>query len=327
MFPLTLPNKCSLSNPNNTNPDSKTLKCTRNKESGITGLIHNTGFNNIIQILSSGYIKTGKELQEEKVNYNGINMSGWDYGDQANGVYMTYLTHNTVGMKWKDSKCRAIPALRYNQLLNVSLVFSTVLLERNDYIINLDDQNGYILKNTYTPFNLDSMNISQGETLNEIVFPTKVSLDYLQAIWIVGETEQGYNVKRDELRSLLTQAGNDIYDKFNPLIIPYSTIVPDKVYDKGCNDQSEIKYLRESSLKPNYCNAIHPRYDGVDDDYNRMSNKLEIYQKIARNCGYNEKEISNKSVMELRGMINEVEIKRYKDPSIITPTIYYPPFK
>lgn len=60
MFPLNLKNKCSLFD------DSKISKCTRNRQSGITCLLHNISFDNIIQLLASGYIKTGKELQEEK---------------------------------------------------------------------------------------------------------------------------------------------------------------------------------------------------------------------------------------------------------------------
>lgn len=306
----------------------KNSLCVRNKQSDISCLTHQTDFKNIIQIMRSGYIKTGKELQEAEMKYFGYKTDNrWESTDQVNGVYMSVLTSNLMGEKWIDATARSISNLIYGE--EVAFIFSTILLERDDYFLNLSDQSGYILSNTYSPFTLDKKKISEAAIMlvdftKEIVFPSKVSLDWVEEIWIVGSSIHEYNRKLKAFQSLMMQAGKDIYDKFNPLIIPYSSTIPNKVYDKWCDNADKIKYLKENSLKPNYCNA-YKTGKGRDEGYRVAS--LEIYQKIARNCGYTQEEINNKSGIELRNMISEVEIKRYKDPSIITPTIYYPPFK
>lgn len=303
-------------------------KCIRNNKTGIAALTHMSNIKNLGAILNSGYLKSTKTLQEEKIDYKGYTSGEWELGGQVNGVYMSIVHENLFGKKWKDTNINNRDYYVDNESYEIVFVFSTVLLEREDYYLNLADQNGYLTKHSFSPDNINKTKVLNydGELGQpEIIFPDKVSLQWVQEIWIPTISKNVYDqIYNKVINIITTQCSKEIQDKFIPIIRPFQKTVPVQRYNKFCTSKN-INIMKMS--RPNYCNALYDNEykDGKYPDYIEK-NSIDIYRKIARNCGISQDIVNKSSIDKLRKLIFVEEIKRYKNPKLITPTIYSPPF-
>lgn len=242
--------------------------CTRSVNTNIIGLLHNTDFKNITSILESGYLYTDFERHTLKIKSSGFSYfeedAPIDYTGQYPGVYFAPLTVNMLPMD-------DVPDLEINYSFGpIYLVFSVALLEREDYHINERDSNGVLYYGSYDASYLDNNELFLDfEDFPEVVFHNKVSLEYLQQLWV--ETEENASRLRQE-----------VPDMYKDLIKVFRT-VPDRTYFENC--ETELKW----DYNPNYCHL--PGYwiftnEDEPEDYRLMD--LEDYNKIALNCGVNE---------------------------------------
>lgn len=144
----------------------------------IVGLIHQTSYNNFVNILENKELYTNVKLWYKNIK----NIEGFTVGDftpsivrdQFPGVYMGLITENDLDKKIK-------------YFSPISLLFCKTLLKRDDFIYNKYDSNGFSNKD-FTITSLEELNnyIEEGnfDNTNEIVFINPVSLKYLKEIWV-----------------------------------------------------------------------------------------------------------------------------------------------
>ena len=161
--------------------------------SQFTALTHFTSFRNFVKLMDSKALYTAVEREKFGIMYDGIASETFKFSEQlANGdwgefpgVYMSAKTVHDIGNSLED----------YYDMADLILVFSTALLNRPDYHLNIVDNNGYISHRSFIRETLNQYpNQSEFVNLftdkhgfypgNEIVFHNYVPLDFLQEIWV-----------------------------------------------------------------------------------------------------------------------------------------------
>ena len=282
--------------------------CQRSKKGHILALKHVTQYPALVSILKTGLL-TKKDIDDRRITVTtGMTTSDFgDYSDQFDGVYFTPLFDDLIGT----------PIDVFDEYW-VILVFSPILLERSDYHLNLADQNGYLLDNSFGPNHLSEMYQARmdgsfayfdNSDMNEVIFHNSIPSNFIEEIYIGAENQDQY----DERLSIVTKLLEDskIESSKIPPIHSFTLNWPKVTYSKFC-DKSEI--LEElSQYKPTFC-AAGP------DNIKRYKLSNDLLNKIGANCGITDIKITPKSIETIR-------IKRVLDKSLITPTIYEPPFK
>lgn len=216
--------------------NNKINYCATGAKSNIVALVHATNFQNLGSILRSGYLKSPKDLQESKqqvIGFTHATAAPWEENDSANGVYMSYLSTKDMGRKINNTDDFLLPDL-------VRLVFSTILLERSDWHLNLQDQNGFVNQYSFGPKTVSEWlptrekMLAQGKTFafNEIIFQEPVSLDYLESVWILAPDAKTWQQQSFKLLKLLMSLTTDPAN-----------------LDKCESDNSELKFLNSDVVK------------------------------------------------------------------------------
>lgn len=300
-------------------------KCVA-QQVGIMGLFHTTDSSNLLSIFQSGSLYPTYDLRKMRISYQGYTENDdkeddeWG-GGQFNGVYLGYWTKLQSNLLWNDPKSPFRSIIGSSE---IALVMNTRLLERDDYHLNLRDQNGYLNEYSYTRQTLPSANIlNDSAVINEVVFhcPIKLS-DALLEIWILTDTQQNYQIAVNKLLERFKEHP-DLWLQVKSKLAPFSARIPSRDYSDGCDDAKWIDRTKKESCIPNFCSA----YNGPATDNPQVIASLPTYQQIAVNCGIAPSvltKINNSDA--IRAAIFEQEQKRVKLPSFITPPIYLPPF-
>lgn len=158
---------------------------------GFNRLIHFTTLQNLKTIQLQNALLTRLEKQQLKVVYTGV-ANTTSASDDATaiigeypGIYFTALNKYDNG--------NVLDAYDYAEDV-VYLVFSTSLLLRNDWHLNVNDQNGYINHLTYCRDTIEDYPHDASRWFtdvtglkfigNELIFHNKVSTQCLLAIWV-----------------------------------------------------------------------------------------------------------------------------------------------
>lgn len=160
-------------------------------------LTHQTSVSNLSNIYKQGYLLPPRYYQSDEQLQARIDSVDPRDG-QIEGIYMSLVfDHDAAANKrihWFESKGKK----------QCILVFSVALLDRNDYYFSLRDQFGTMTTHSYTKQYLDKVPkirfnpeletslgiVGENETLvlhaglNEIMFFEKVSLAFLEEIWL-----------------------------------------------------------------------------------------------------------------------------------------------
>ena len=271
--------------------DTPNNYCKRAGIANIAGLVHSTTLKNLENMIKSGYIYTNKEFFETK----GKNLTGglsemdddidWFDYEQYLGVYMGIIPSNKIGGK----------KVEIDSFSNVIMVFSKILLEKENYHLNETNQNGWINKNTYAPseLNMDLYYDFDSGLINEIVFHDKISLKFLESIYVKTDKDKekmrlvldsyGYNdvkiyvvsnIEHDyEPPYTIKNSFGEVIELGDNYIFDIKNIIHE---DKYCDGLKDISLGKE---KPNYCYPSPPDY--IDDEEKDM----DYYKKMAVNCG------------------------------------------
>jgi hypothetical protein len=99
----------------------------------------------------------------------------------------------------------------------ITFVFSTVLFERPDWHLNLQDQNGYANQYSFGPTTLALRESVHQKYLkaglnflyNEVIFQHPVSLDFIQSVWIVAPNQKTWFQQLYQVLKMLTDMAVD----------------------------------------------------------------------------------------------------------------------
>ena len=278
--------------------------CIRAKEAGIGGLLHETSEANAIRIFQSWKLITGRELDE---------LEDQPYNLFGKPLKKSLDSNQFVGVYMEPFRVNEPTRMSFYTPTDVALIFSVALLDRDDYHMNLEDQNGYLTHISYAPENLKEV-LTQNWNNPEIVFHNPVSLDYLQGIFV--QPDQ-YVLFKNRLQEVLSP---NRFSEILPLLRVYDRRrigVPPQPWCLHC------ERVNQWSHRPRFC-SIYPK-----DDIKTIMPDIHAARKIAENCGILlPDEVAKLDYKQLQSRIFEREKELIKTPNkIIYPAPHLPPFK
>lgn len=255
-----------------------------NKNKSFLYLTHQTSFSKLQDIISKGYllppryVQSKEELKKRTLSY------GFRSG-YIEGVFMSLIYKRNIGaqIKWHEDETHPAQCI---------LVFSLALLERDDYYFSLSDQSGAMTRYSYTRTNLSRVPpvnfnpelrfyISKDHIgSNEIMFFEKVSLDFLEEIWLSPKTSLSNSTVPNIPKGVKLRLHMEKY--------PIDTT--QKI--KWCNNTNVLR--EQKKYKAPFCRGGYlfisplspvPTKDSGGDVH--QINPLSTVKKIALNCGVN----------------------------------------
>ena len=282
----------------------------------VHALLHTTNIKNVKSILKNGFILSAVDAdkQEIKLQYGFTTGGEWKSGDQYPGVYFAPFIKNDVGNKIKYTEYEG---LNYKGELivikEVQFVFCTDLLKRGDFHYNEYDSNGFISSISHNYNSMIEYFQQKGHVIpDEIVFHNRVPLKpFLKEIWV-----ERNEIKEELLKSLLPEYHN---------LVKVQSYYPDIIFK--CNEHID-------KLHPNYCYYLD-KYERPYYKKRGYSDNVDVYKKIAYNCGLKKDEISKLDLSTKKGIKKLVEALKplvnerfLLENNKLTPLDYYePPFK
>jgi hypothetical protein len=252
--------------------------CTRNKK--IYGLVHELSEQNSIKVLKSR-LMSPVTLEKKGIKATGGQSSSdsWKNGGQYPGVYTFGILANQVGT----------PLLGKGSHFSdfddspIALVFSSALLERKAWHMNVTDLNGYITDKTYFPEDISNFPFDDYKSSphgNEIVFHDDIDLEFLEEIWVKKyiKNPKLNDQYAEKFKELLKKNG---LEKFVALVktdAANTGIYPNRKFEKFCDDRQVIQKLRNGP-NPNYCSVYY------DINERRIIPNMKTLKMIAMNCG------------------------------------------
>ena len=256
-----------------------------NKNKSFLYLTHQTSFLKLQDIISKGYVlppryvQSKEELKKRTLSY------GFRSG-YIEGVFMSLIYKRNIGSKIKWHEDETHPA-------QCILVFSLALLERDDYYFSLSDQSGAMTRYSYTRTNLSKVppvnfNPEPGFYIskdhigsNEIMFFEKVSLDFLEEIWLSPKT------------SLLSRSTVPNIPKGVKLRLHMEKYPIDAIQKvKLCGNMNVLR--EQKKYKAPFCRggylfvpSLSPVAEKDSGGDLHQTNPLSAIKKIALNCGIN----------------------------------------
>lgn len=288
---------------------------------GVLALSHNTSREGLFFFLKDKALLTP---------YNVAKKLGDKYRRrQFNGVYMSMIREDGV-----------VPAVM-SEIINV--IFSVSLLQRRDYHINQTDQWGWMTETSYTA---DNVNIKKLREDHEIVFHNNVPTIYIEKILFTGnhKNKDTIHKSKHDFELFKGQFKDKGLERYLPLV---EYVVPKKVPDKYIPSlMREVLYLPKIRLYNKFCNTkkyletkFKPRFCTVysDDAANDLTMEAvasgKVLQKIAMNCGINNKltqnpvgEDGSEGYEKLKKLVFAKELEFIKNPGLIPEPKFLPPF-
>lgn len=249
-----------------------------NNKNLITGLLHQTSFDNAIKILASSSILSQLEMFKRKIKFSGGASFFKNQEDEKTlleqypGAYASVMLENMIGDE-----------IKYWDFDNVIFVLCSSVLSRGDWHFNKYDSMGMISEK-YTVFDRQaiedkSIYNSKDYGVNEIVFDHSIPTIFVKEIW----TKNNKTKIRleNELDKLAIKHSN----------IKVVNIVPNKTY--LCSDRIE-------KMNPNMCFILEP--------YLEKNKTVDFYNKQAEWCGLNKKIKDLSEFDELQDLLKPIVI-------------------
>lgn len=238
-------------------------------------LTHFTSFRNLVKLFDSKALYTAVEREKFSIMYDGVASGAFKFSDilangdwgEFPGVFMGAKTSYNIGDSLED----------YYTFSDVVLVFSTTLMNRPDYHLNVIDNQGFITHRSFTRETLhlypDQKEITESFIRkrgsydgNEIVFHNNVSLDFLEEIWVRSECH------KEVVKKLIPK-------NFRKVKISVTNVIPDKTYDR----------LPKTKVTESYIPKFVYPFDRITSF--KHSYPKEYIYKHSVNCGLSKEEI------------------------------------
>lgn len=267
-------------------PDIKKIDLSEQKEvkneGKIYALEHHTKFDNLKDIISSGYLHTPFSLYKENKKRYPFK-SEYMLGDAPvshdyKGVYTKLISEYTDTNEIEDK----------NMFGGIKLILCKDLLDRGDFHFLPVMYYGMLIENKtyFNDYNFEDLKEEDYTEENEIVFHNPINIkDNLLQIWL----DEKNKIYLSEIKKLLAVNG------LGGVEVKLFSEIPDKKEAIKKIDNTRCK--KNSKLKPNYCFYI---------SYVNKNEKIDYYnQKIAKNCGLTLEEIKDYTNEELNKKLRE----------------------
>ena len=260
---------------------------------------HTTKLANFLNILKTGFLKTESCKKNIADQFPGIYMNAYMSGEAKETIDWTFGG-------------------------DIAIVFPVdLIMKQSNWHFNLVDQNGNLNGNTYSKPTINLLpNITETKAFfgssyrgNELIVHDDVDIRLASVIWVRPANEYREDIYKSLLKNL-----PKIKD-LPPIKLAPSVIPKNQLYATN----KQLKYFNELA-RPAMIYRLDFHYTGLP--YNQYSTgkkktSIQVYRKIAENCGFDVSELKNKTKYEIDELIKSRICHVFKKrPDVI----HWPPF-